>query len=250
MFVAYSKVLHRDVNVNEMFDLNEIFCCSNRNCSARLVIRGSTGKRAKHFLTLSSAAHIEGCEYENLDGRYQRPELQKRSSIEDIFNDLRDPSRQPGTPKKKATSSGGSGILRINSPRKLRDFCRYNTLETEYMSGITVNDIILDERNVIRDRNYEGISGLRMLVGETYKFDDKGIYLVTKAPSQDGKVKYLNTIVMMDRGLLQDVKKYILDTQNNKFKGYRLSVFGYWRKDKMYWSSCEVTNQEHVILKW
>lgn len=250
MYVAYSEILHRMVNVSEAFDLKEIFCCPNRNCSARLVIRGATGKRAKHFLTLSSATHINGCEYENLDGRYQRPELQQKSSLEDIFDDFSNPKTNPGTSGEKKTSSKGTGILRINTPSKLLSFCRWNPLETEYLQGITVNDIIVDERNLIRDRKFEGVVGLRLIVGETVKYEGNQIYLVTKVTTEGGLPKYLNTTINLEPDLFREVKKYILETQNGRFRGFKLAVFGIWKKDREYWSSCEVFNQKHVILKF
>lgn len=249
MFVAYSEVLHRDVNVNEMFDLNEIFCCSNRNCTAKFKIKGATGKRAKHFARLPSTPHIEGCEYENGDSRFVQPGLQQRSSLEDIFGDLLNPNTKPGTGAGKSASSTGSNVLHINTPGKLLKFCCMNTLTTEYLSGVTVDDIIVDERNLITNSKFEGIEGLRLIVGETLKYESNKLYLLVKAVSEKGHLKYLNAVVKMDASLLGYVKKHILETQNNKFKGYKLAVFGNWTKDTTYWSSCEVKNQKHIILR-
>lgn len=249
MYIAYSEVLHRTVNVNEVFDLNEAFCCPNRKCTAKLKIKGTTGKIAKHFARLPSTPHIEGCEYENGDSRYVQPELQQRSSLDDIFGDFIDPNTRPGTPTGKRTSSANSNVLRINTPGKLLKFCRMNTLTTEYLPGITVDSIIVDERNLISNSKYKGIEGLRIIVGETLKFESNKLYLQVKAVSEKGGLKYLNAVVTVDAALLRYVIKHILETQNNKFKGYKLAVFGNWTKDKTYWSSCTVENQKHIILK-
>lgn len=249
MFVAYSEVLHRTVNVNEVFDLSEVFCCPNRRCTAKLKIKGTTGKKAKHFARLSSTPHIKGCDYETDDSRYFQPDRQKRSTIEDIFGDTLNPNTKPSSPIRKTSKSAGANILYINTPNKLLKFCRMNALDTEYLPGITVADIILDERNLDLNCNYQGINGLRFVIGETYKYQNDKLYLVVQSISKDGRKRYLNLVCEMEPALLAYVKKHILETQNNKFKGYQMAILGNWTTDTMYWSSCRVTNQKHIVLK-
>ena len=248
MYIAYSEVLRDNVNINAAFDLNEVFCCPNKYCTAKFKIKGATGKRAKHFFRLSSTPHIEGCDYENGDSRYEQPSLQIRSTLEEILGDNVDPSTKSGRPSKGKETRSSSNMLCINTPRKLLKFCRINSLKTEYSPGIKVNDIILDERNLLNNENYKGINGVRLVVGETVKYSGNKLYMVTKATSRYGSTKYLNTIIEIDSALFQKIKKYIIETQNGTFKGFKLAVFGVWRKDKDYWSFCAVYNQKNIIL--
>lgn len=250
MYVAYSDKKHDIVNVNDVFDLDEVFRCPNIYCTAKLSIRSATGKRAKHFARLPSTPHINNCDYENGDSRYSQPELQKRNSLEDIFL----VATTPDTYSEESAHSNGtalnkSNILRINTPTKLLKFCRLNDLETEYLPGTIVNDIIVDERNLIKEGYFKGVQGLRIVVGKTverYKRDC--LHLVSTTASSRGKQVYLHADVRMDPEQLKNIRTHLKETYGS-YEGHTVAVFGNWVVDKKYNISCEIQNRKHIMLK-
>ncbi len=250
MFAAYSEILHDTIHVNDAYDLDEEFRCPNLCCSARFTIRSATGKRVKHFARLPSTTHIDGCEYETGDSRFTQSDLQIRSPLEDIFGDYINPGNHTGTTTNKDSANDSPTILRINTPKKLLKFCLLNSLRTEYQSGITVDGIILDRRNLVDKGRFEGVEGFRIIIGETvdlYKNDK--LYLMVKAESKYGKKVSLHVDVKMDGALLHYIKKHINETYGS-FAGHPVAVLGKWTIDKKYYISCEVRDRKHVILKF
>lgn len=251
MYVAYSEKMRDNVNVHDVYDLNEVFCCPNRRCGARYKIKSATGKKVKHFARLKSTPHVEGCFCENGDSRYVQPNFQIRKSVEEIYEDFLNPNNAGY----KAFGENRNGeatenILRINTPKKLLKFCLMNPVQTEYMNGLKVDDIIVDARNLFTDARFEGVAGLRMIVGETVeRYRPDILELRVMAVSKRGKPVYLHAQAKMDSALLQYVRKHITKTYDS-FADHPIAVFGNWTIDRKYHISCNVTDRKHVIVRF
>ena len=251
MFVAYSEKLRDNVNVHDVFDLNEVFCCPNPRCSARYKIKSATGKKVKHFARLRSTPHIKGCFCEDGDSRYVQPDLQSRKPVEGIFEDFLNPNnRGHKSVAEHKTYEAKENILRISTPKKLLKFCLMNPVHTEYMPGVKVDDIIVDNRNLFKDARFEGVTGLRILVGETVeRFHSDALELRVTAVSRNGKSVYLHALAKMDGELLQYVRKHIIKTHGS-IADHPIAIFGRWTIDRKYHISCNVSDRKHVIIRF
>lgn len=89
-----------------------------------------------------------------------------------------------------------------------------------------------------------------MLIGETaqsYKPNELRILLT--AVSKYGKRVYLHASAYMDSQYVQYIRKHIISTYGS-FEGHQIAIFGKWKIDRKYYISCEISNKDHVILKF
>lgn len=254
MFEAYSQSKKCVVNVSSEFNLKEVFNCPNPQCDAQFKIKSATGKKAKHFAKLRSSQHIKGCPFEQSENSFlDCPNLVKYS-IENIFNDFKSPKNKGvnlENKKYQSNAADNSGKKFIRTPKQLYSFCISNDLNTSYCEGLTVGDIILDSRNLLQNKNYEGITGYRLVVAQTIKYDipTHTIKLKLTQRTKNNKTINLTVIVKMHNELLAELKNYILDTYN-KFSGIYIVIFGNWKTDKQYHISCTVENKKHLMFKF
>lgn len=148
--------------------------------------------------------------------------------------------------KNKNNESSTKYIRTVN---QLLHFCIANELEQEYLNGKTVNDIMIDCRNVNKSKKYEGVSGVLILLGETYKYNEKEHYFIFSITSRSNSKLHLNCKVYMEFSVFNETKKYLFDTYGN-IKGHSIAVFGNWKADTKYNVSCTLKNKKHLILKF
>lgn len=250
MFSAYSEKIKDTINIQDAYDLEEIFCCPNRQCGAKFTIRSATGKKTKYFGRLPSTPHATGCNFENGDARYSQPNMQTRYSLEDILQGKTRNTNQENQQQDKKTTSSGENILRINTPKRLLKFCLMNPLKTEYLPGIRIDDILLDERNLFANGRFEGVEGIRMLIGETVQsYKSNELRVLLSAVSKYGKRVYLHASAYMDSQYVQYIRKHIISTYGS-FEGHRIAICGEWKIDRKYYISCKISNKDNVILKF
>jgi hypothetical protein len=258
MFSAFSRKLNRNVSVNEVYDLDEIFTCTNPRCGATFKIRSPEGKRLKHFYHYKGAVpHVENCFCDIYSSSRYHISKVEISSIEEIFensitnednNSRKLIENQKAYPKDLDENSK----VFVRTPKQLLKFCLSNTLDTVYHEDKTINDIFVDGSNVHLDRKYEGVQGIRLIVGETIRYDKKQscIFLQVVQKGDYKVLKCLKVQIVLPQKLLEECRKYITSTlKNNKFKGYQLAILADWTIKDKYNIKAEIRDKKHLIYK-
>lgn len=252
MFEAYSQSKQKPMNVKYEFNLNEEFSCLNSNCTAKFKIKSTSGKKAKHFARLKSTPHIQGCPYEKGYNKYLENDDIQKSAIEDIFEDEKNPN-EPIILSQKLSPSKNMGkrdLIYIRTPKQLLKYCIANDLKTEYQDGITVNDIILDNRNLLDNGNLKGVTGIRMILAETINYKSpNSLFLKLWTKTKKGDELTLHINVMIEPFILKSTILYMLDTYGD-FGKHNIAIFGDWKIDNEYHISCNLKDRKHIIYKF
>lgn len=246
LFEAFSKTKNRVVNVEEEYDLNEIFYCPNSECNVPLKIKSPSGKKRKHFAKLKNHCHIEDCPYDKKNKYQQSMDSNfNKLSVEDIFNNRRTNQSAKVKDNTKTITANKHKAINIATPLQLYKFCIQNSLDTVYLEDIVVNDIIVDYRNLIKDKLYFGIEGLRLVVAKTYRYSLKDNSIMLYLNSE----KYtLHLTIYLDTLLLNEVLKYIFDTYES-FSGHTIAIMGVWEKESNFNSVSVIVHENHIMYK-
>jgi len=251
MFDAYSKEKGRRENIKDVYNLSETFCCLNPDCMALFSIRSANGKTTKHFLRHSSTPHISGCPY-NFNGvSFNDNDFTIKSSVESILAGAGTSiDRETARTIIISETNQENQIEYIRTPKQLRNFCLYSSLDTIYSDNVTINDIVLDSRNLAEKKRYEGVTGIRLLTGQTIKYENssKSILIKTEARSKVGTRFTLYAKVYMLSDMFMKAKKYILESNGKVFSGYTIAVLGNWKIVEKYTVSCELTQGRNIIF--
>lgn len=254
MFEAYSTSKGVIVNVKTEYNLNELFECPNPNCQAKFIIKSATGKKAKHFSRLPSTPHIYGCNYDlKNEINAKNPNL-ITESLEDIYNNScsKDKKTTNKTLNQNITIKNGASVTRISTPNQLFILCTNSDLDDVYKDNKKIGDIILDSRNLLINNNLLGITGLRLVVAETVKYERPNkLYLKLSVKTKSNKIPTLNIQVKMQPQLLDECIKYIFDTFTNKgFKGHSIAILADWKITEPYNISSTIKNKKHIMYKF
>lgn len=255
MFFAYSDVLKRTVDISEAYDLEEIYSCPNIKCEAKFKIKSPTGKPAKHFAKLGSTEHMTNCPYDLKDNYNQETNNIIKYSLEEILNDNTvDTSvkREHKTIKASVSNESSEKTTKyVRTTKALVNFCLQNELSTEYLDGQTINDILVDDRNVALNRKAKGVNGIRLIIGKTVRFQKsfENCYIEVQIFSNQKPDVHLNCKVYMDENQLTEIVKYILKTFS-QFKNYPIAVFSNWKIDKDFHISTRVQSEKQIVIKF
>lgn len=255
MFNAFSKTKNRIVSVDNEYDLNEIFYCPTLDCPAEFKIRSAHGKNRKHFARRRGIYHDINCPFGLLcDDKYNCTDDYIKMDINEILCR----SKALGTKYKKLYDKDTnidkemSEVKYIRTTNQLISYCVNNDINTEYINGQTISDILVDSRTLEYKKNYEGFSGTRLLIGQTIKFDaSNNQFLVSvKAKTARGRRLSLNANVYLPNDIFEKNIKYILKSNNNQIKFYPVAILGKWECGEKYEVSCTVNaNQNFKLLK-
>jgi hypothetical protein len=255
MFVAYSKERQRQVDVSEAYDLNEIFCCLDSTCSAEMRIRGVNSATSKHFAVVRGLTpHKHGCFYGSNFKVIVNDNNLIKSSLADILNGASRNAKNGGNAVVGNQNTHDIGVRDkryIRTPKELLNFCLSNKLETEYADGITVNDIIVDSRNLANNGYFEGVTGIKLVLGHTVRYDISNNILCFETKtylSEDSELK-LKLRVNMHHANLLTLNKYIFGTYNG-FSGNPVAVLGDWTSDETGCSECTSLSNRTVLFKF
>lgn len=249
MFTAFSKSKNDEVSVENEYDLSEVFLCPNPKCSAKFKIKSAHGKKAKHFAKTKDSIHIDKCLYDFGNNSFCNDDNLVKYQLDEIFNQTKKIKKNNTSSNTKKNENNESSTRYIRTAKQLLLFCIANNLEHEYLNGNTVNDIMVDCRNVNKSKKYEGVSGILMLLGETYKYNEKEHYFIFSINSRSNPKIHLNCKVYMERPVFYETKKYLFDTYGN-IKGHSIAVLGNWEIDSKYNISCTLKNKKQLILKF
>lgn len=249
MFEAFSKSKNKVVNVENEYNLNEIFYCPDPQCGAKFKIKSPSGRKRKHFARLKSSQHYDDCLYDKDRDYYQKENLLfNKSPIEDIYAS-KSIFRSKNNRNNELVNSKQNQkveVKNISTPLQLYKFCVQNSLDTIYQEDITVNDIVVDYRNLVNEKLYFGFDNLRLVIAKTYRYSlkDNCIQMYLK----QGKYM-LHLSVYLDTSVLNEVLKYIFDTYGT-FSGHTIAILEYWKKTTAFHCSCTITNVKHIMYKF
>lgn len=252
MFYAISKKYNDVVCASNVTDLNDTFLCLNSQCKAEYFIKGINSERKAHFCHKHNKPHIQGCPYDMGLTKYLDNEGIVKSSLQDIYAHIRKPiEKVPTVSSNKHSIQNSYRKTYINTTKDLFYFCTTNPLNTVYENKTTINDIIVDSRNICNNANFRGFSGLRLVVGYTirYDFPQKYILLKTETITKYGKLVYFFSTIHMEVNQICEIKNYLFDTFG-AFSGYPIAVFGEWSNPKLHEVECTVVEPTNVIYKF
>lgn len=220
MFEAYSCNLKRSVNASDVTNLLDTFKCLNPECNAIYTLRSINGKRSPYFGRRTSTPHINNCPYDIEANRYLDSEDMIKSDVYKIYKHEKNISNKNRGFHSQTSSTTGTAIKHISTPKQLLNYCISNKLTTTYMNGITVGDIIVDNRNILQNKNYKGVSGLRLILGNTICYDSstKVIYFDVSTVSQNNKRYYLTASICLTKIQFDEILRYILKKNNRIYK--------------------------------
>lgn len=252
MFYAYSNKYNMSFYAGDVTDLSDTFKCLNPECSAEYFLKAINSKRSTHFCKKISTDHIKGCIYETEKKDYiEKENTIIKSDIIDIYSSERPNLKTTYPVTKHPSCSSKEKSIYIRTPKQLLYFCISNPLSTIYKDKITVNDIVVDERNLNIDAKFRGFSGLKLLIGNTVKYNevDKSILLKVAQTTKNKKEIFLSATIFFSEEQFLEVKKYILDTYP-KFSGHQIAVLEEWHIDADYNIHCNVTSSRNVIYRF
>lgn len=234
------------VNIKNVFNVNEQFCCLNENCTAKFIIKSPNSYKAKHFARLPSTQHVENCIY-NMVSHVYNPDNVVKLSLEQILFRNKSNKNEEKTHSKRNNDTKNSKNFIISTPKQLFNYCLSNPLYTEYLNGKTINDIVVDARNI--DKKYKGIQGIALVVGNIVYINSKKIVLRVMV-HKDGTPNYLTATAFTSDKQIEEIKKYLEKSYNTKcFKGLPIAVFGNWKLDAKYRISSTITIKQNIIYR-
>lgn len=259
MFYAYSKKNNDSIHINDVTDFSDTFKCLNENCNAEFTACAiNSDRRSAYFMRRKSTPHIKGCVYDLDSNRYvDRGDIIK-SNIEDIY--MGSTSKRTTSSKKtlsvkgKNNSSFSSSQIYVRTPKQLLQYCISNDLQTNYTSDLTIGDIFLDERNISQNANFKGVTGVRMILGKTIRYDLMNSYfeMSVSSTTKNGIRLLLTARIYLDNDQLIEIKKYILNTFDNKFANHQIAVLGDWQITKKYNIKCNIESflSSNIVYKF
>lgn len=253
MFEAYSIKKHSNIKIDDVVDLSDTFKCLNPTCKAEFTVKGlNSSIVSKHFAKKKTTPHIKGCPYSLFSNKYINNSDMVKADLFEIYEHTEKKKTYHNSTTVSKNKTSKTSISRITTPNQLLNFCISNKLHTEYKDGITVNDIIIDERNLLFASNFEGVNGLRLIVGRTYKFDDKAniLYMYVTTKTKNGKTIKLNVTVSLSPKQLSEIIKYILETYNNTFANHAIAVYEIWETEAKYNVKCNISHMDNIIYKF
>lgn len=251
MFDAFSVTKNLIVNVKNEYNLNEVFECPNPNCGAKFKIKSANGKKAKHFARLQSTPHTIGCPYKLKSEMNLQDENLVKMPISDIYMDTKLPNEKKAKARKGyILKSNEVSPKFVRTPLQLLSLCINSNLEEHYSENLKIGDIILDNRNLLVDANFEGICGLRLVLAETVRFEKPNtLYLKLWTKTRNNKTPTLYITVLMQQHILEKLINHVLKTHGT-FGGHSVAVFEEWSIEKPYNIICEIKNEKHILYKF
>lgn len=256
MFEAYSFTLNHKIKIEDVKDLKEEFGCLNLKCQAKFKAISVNGKKPMHFRRLKNTSHIKGCPYNISINKYINSSTMVKSSVLNILNgastsksgsSICSKNKSPSTSKNKSTQY-------IRTPKQLLNFCLANKLETTYLGNITVDDIILCSRNIKTDARFEGITGLRLLLGNNIKIYIKDNYSIIvfdiSAKTKSGSYVNLKASAFTTRKQGEEIETYLKSTFPFGYEKESIAVLGDWETTKKYHVKCNVSREPLIIYRF
>lgn len=253
MFSVFSQKLNKSIRACEVTDLKDEFLCPSPNCNARFTLRAvNSASVSPHFACLPNHPHDPNCLFGILDSGSTKNHEYIKSDLETILN----PSITSNSTSRAQTNLPSNNTAQsrkyIRTANQLLRYCLSHDLSTEYTGGLTVGDVIVDSRNLLDNRNYKGIDGIRLISGQTIEYcESKGyIKIDISTRTSTNKRIFLTAIAYMPTDQIVEIRRYLFNTTHGRFSGHPIAVLGEWKKDKDYQISCTVSKKSNVIYRF
>lgn len=252
MFYAHSFRKDDTICADKVTDTSEIFSCLNEDCDAQFKVRGVNSNRTVHFAKCRGSDHIDGCPYIYASGQYKENGCFIKHDLLSIFNSSsisrKNVRRNPGQSREPDDKENKKYV---RTPKQLLDYCLSNKLDTEYIDNITVNDVIVDIRNISNCENYKGVSGLKLLLGQTFRYDKEESSLVFKIKKRtdNGVEMCLTAKIFVSPQQLREINAHLFDRYGN-FAGHPIAVLGDWKTENECNVITTVENPRNVIYRF
>lgn len=244
MFQAYSKNNHKLIKATQAKNLNDSYLCPW--CNIQLKLKGINSTIVSpYFSKYPSIDHKTYCSCNFFHDLYNECFECEKKSIEDILNRSNNTCSSV-KPNSSTVASNGVSIKKINTPKQLLKYCLSFSLDSEYTTGVFINDIIIDSRNISTKLN--GTSGVYLVVGNTYKFDKKRKTIEFSVSCPNTRER-LNATVYVSEKQLNEMCSYIFNSFK-KFSGHPIAVLGDWTKLEDGKIFCDVNNPANVIYRF
>lgn len=251
MFEAYSIREKRIVNAKDQYDAKEIFICPDPSCNGELKLKSINGKKAKHFSCMPGLKkHSSDCPY-SISRNYTDEDKLIMYPITSIMETAQNPNENTTAENSSTINAHSRNTFYIRTPKQLLNFCLTQDLSTEYCNGQTINDIIVDHRNVGCGL-YKGFSGVKLVVGKTILFQANGFddnFILFQVRSRSSN-RWLKAKVYVSTQLKDKIVKHYRETYANKFGGHNIAVLADWKIDEKYNVSCHITRDRNVIIRF
>ena len=235
------------VKASEVVDVNATYACPY--CRIPLKLKSVDGKVAPYFSKKISYSHAADCPYAIPYNQLDLSKVADRRPIEEILLSTNQ-SREKASSKSVVSQvlNNSSQNYNIRTPKALYSFCQSATLDTLYRDGLTVDDILLSRRNISIGNRAQGITGIRLVVGISLKFDSKNSYQI-EGIVQDNKnhKKLYFHVFFSTRKEMQKVIDRIRAALDGKFYGQPIAVLGKWDVSEEGHISTHLTNLKNFI---
>ncbi len=252
MFYAYSPSKEKIVHISTEKSLTEIYKCPNPSCTAEFHVKGKDSSVVDtHFARISkNSVHIPNCPYEISSIDYSKFGHIDKHTIDDIFNNVRQNTESTINSPKPYNGISKVKSTNIHTPKQLLQFCISNKTTTEFRDDLTINDIFVDSRNLTSSKYYLGVQGLRLILGETIRFDKdkKTIYFDVK--SHVTTLHTLHAKVHCSFAINSIIDCFLHAAPEDKFKNKPIAVFAEWQIDKQYNISTSIDKEKLILYKF
>lgn len=211
---------------SQAYDAKATYKCPY--CGIDLKLKSFDGKVSPYFgRNRESQKHSFDCPYAISYTNIENSDRVIKESLEDILMGAR---KSRNVPVKTFSHEHPSKpeYLYVRTPKQLYNFCQSNSCETPYRDNLLVDDILLSRRNIRKYSN--GITGLRLVVGTTYRFVkdiEKNIYKFECGIRKP--TGFFRFWVFFSTG--EEMKPYkdrVFAEQPDNFSGYPIAVLGNW----------------------
>ncbi len=256
MFYAYSFRNNDTICADKATDTTELFGCLNEDCDARFKVKGINSDKATHFAKTRDTEHIPGCPFMYSTSEHCDNGDIIKSDILTIFNGKEIRRDNPRGAVNGQNLPSGKKQKHIRTPKGLLNYCISNRLDTIYIGDITVNDIIIDVRNIDDNENYKGVEGVRLLLGQTlkYKSEENLLTMLIKKRDDTDNSHCLTVDIYMTQEQLSEINRYIFnrnrENNRNRYAGHPIAVLGQWEKVSDGNVKTTIRRNKNVIYKF
>lgn len=253
MFSTFSQELKKSIRASEVRNYKDEFLCLNPNCTARFTLRAvNSSSVTPHFACLPNYPHDPNCLFGISDTGSTKDDNYIKSDLETILNPSTTSNSTSSVQTKLSSNNAAQPRKYIRTANQLLRYCLAHDLTTEYTEGLTVDDIILDSRNLLDNGNYKGIEGIRLISGQTVEYCESEGYIKIDISTRTSTNKriFLTAIAYMPKDQIVEIRRYLFNSPPRRFSGHPIAVLGEWKKDKDYQISCTVVKKTNVIYRF
>lgn len=252
MYEAYSKKIKSIINISYALkhpDREEHYKCPNPSCDTEFYPKALKNCNVRpHFCRYKTTLHVVGCPYALENPNYHDTKISDKYSLEDILSNHAKSAGTAVSTQFDNFKGENRSSRNIHTPRQLLNYCVSNSLDTVYLNELTVNDIIVDARNINNDDLILEFNGIKLLIGTTVCYNPSKNYLLIRLENPITR-ESLSAKIFVNKTLLKEIKSYIFSVKNI-FKGHMLAVLANWKQTDFYFVEAHIEKSTQIIYKF